>query len=258
MLDGNSTVANVEGIRLTLKDLLRELLLKNTLRPALNSLIWRQLIAAEVEKQGVTISPDQLQQGVNRFRAERGLFSVDAAERWMKRNFLNLEDVEQVVEHELAIEQLRSRFSEGEVAEVFRKSARRYSSVRLARIVVDRIGLAEELLYQIEHEGASFAELALRQSIDRETAANGGSLGVIPCYALDEVIAEQVLSAEEGAVVGPITVGQEHHLIWIGEIHAAELDEALAERIRTDLFQDWANAQLSRARVSISLSRSAF
>lgn len=113
--------------------------------------------------------------------------------------------------------------------------ATRFSTKARARhILVETEAKAKELLKQIEN-GADFAEIAMKESTDEGSGAQGGDLGEFDPAQMAPPFAQAVLSANIGQVVGPVRTQFGFHLIEVQErTDAQELEDA-REEIRSEL-----------------------
>src|SRR5262249_44842894 len=124
---------------------------------------------------------------------------------------------------------------------------------RLRHIVVDKEGIAQELLARLQEDGADFADLARQFSIDPQTRAGGGSLGIVPRQGMPAPIAAAVFNAKNGAVVGPFKNASGHVLIQAEEILHGQLDAATTALIQQDLFRKWIANQVQNGKVEVKL-----
>jgi putative peptide maturation system protein len=70
------------------------------------------LIQDEIERRGLTVSDTDLQTAMDAFRSKRGLFTAEAAERWLREHGLTREALEQRLELTLAPVLLREQMAQ--------------------------------------------------------------------------------------------------------------------------------------------------
>lgn len=75
-------------------------------------------------------------------------------------------------------------------------------------------------------DGADFADLAVSESADQPTAAQGGDLGVFPAGRMVAEFDEVVFAARAGDVVGPVKTSFGYHIIEVQERWAADSAQA--------------------------------
>lgn len=94
MPDLNSiAVAVVAGKEVSLQEALYTLKLKGQLAGIAAQAVTDRLIAAAAEREGITVSVEEVQQAADRFRMGRGLNRAGATERWLRGNQLSRQDL---------------------------------------------------------------------------------------------------------------------------------------------------------------------
>lgn len=182
-------------------------------------------VEAVIEEQAAALGGrEQLRSRLERFglsesRARDVIFRVLALETRLR---------ETVTGGEPTPEEVRARFEErrGELAQV-----------ELRRIVVDSQSAALDLRSRLD-QGADFAELASRESVDPASAARGGSLGSLLVSELPDVVRQAIEGARPGAVVGPLQLGDSWNLLQVVDRDDSPPFEAirgvLAARLREE------------------------
>jgi peptidyl-prolyl cis-trans isomerase C len=157
------------------------------------------------------------------------------------------------LERELLRQKLTDHVTRDQVEKNFVENRTKYDRARLRSIVVDKDGIARELLSRILEEDADFAELARQYSLDQRTRTNGGDLGIVSRTALPGVVAAAVFAAKSGAVVGPLAHAGAFLLIKVEEILLGQLDGPTRVGIQQVLFRDWVAAQIQNGKVEMKL-----
>jgi putative peptide maturation system protein len=107
-------LVQVDGVPLLVSEAVEALeLLWNEVR-LLERIIDTCIIKGEIDRDPIDIDDDELQAGVDRFRALRGLGSVDATEQWLRSRGLTLGTLEAIVSSELRVRKLRQRVAGAE------------------------------------------------------------------------------------------------------------------------------------------------
>lgn len=101
---------------------------------------------------------------------------------------------------------------------------------------------AADLVEELRADPASFAELATRVSEDYATAEEGGELGWVAPYQLDEALEDVVFGLEEvDQISEPVDTGGEgitiYQLLELSE--SREIEDARLEEIRSSGFERW-------------------
>jgi parvulin-like peptidyl-prolyl isomerase len=154
------------------------------------------------------------------------------------------------LERDVLVARFREYLTGPHVAGHFAAHRDRYAQARLRQIVVTSEEVARELLAQLTDEGRDFAELARAHSRHGPSRPAGGSLGLVPRYALPA--AEAIFAARAGAVVGPVAGAEGFHLFLVEALHEPTLDDPTAAVIRQELFDAWLQNQLNEMRIDLS------
>ena len=124
------------------------------------------------------------------------------------------------------------------------KNAEPATEYNAAHILVDSEEKAKDLKDKLE-SGADFAELAKENSTDTGSGANGGDLGWFGLGMMVKPFEDAVVSAEKGAIVGPIKTDFGYHLITVKETRAAEAPSL--DQVRTELASEIERAAIDKA-----------
>lgn len=106
---------------------------------------------------------------------------------------------------------------------------------------------ADELVAELRDDPDSFAEVAARLSEDDATAREGGELGWVARYQLDEMLEEAVFALEEvDQISEPIDTGTSGITIYklLETSESREIEEDRLEQIRASGFDRWLEAEV--------------
>jgi len=174
---GNSPVALVNGVRITEAEFNRRLV-RVAGRDTLTDMINRQLIKQMADREGITVSEEELAKQVEQEKARypseerfsRFLASVDMAEQeW--RESLKM----QLVVKKLALKDVKH--TDKDLKDFFEQYQDRFAlptRVSLSEIVVASKQDAEEVLAELNKGESSFADLARVYSLSTYTSRLGG------------------------------------------------------------------------------------
>jgi parvulin-like peptidyl-prolyl isomerase len=237
---------------LSLGDVLQFLHQRGRLQPLLYEVAAERLILTAAREAGLTIATDALQRAGDRFRYRHGLASAEQTHTWLAAQRLTVEDFEAVLERDLLVEKFKHHLSEPRLAAHFAAHRDRYAQAQLRQIVVASEEVARELLAQLTDEGRDFADLAREHSLHGPSRLTGGSLGLVPRYALPPTATEAIFAAKPSAVVGPVSTDQGIHLFLVEALPEPVLDDATAAVIRQELFDAWLKDKLQDVRIDLS------
>jgi putative peptide maturation system protein len=253
-----SALPSIESIRINgrpinLEEVLHSLKVLGELENLLDQLVEDRLIADAARAESVTLDDDELQKAADAFRQAQGLQKAEQTKAWLEKHSLSIEDLQARVERPLLRRKLAEHLARGQTERYFAENRAQFDRARLAQLVVDREEVATELLSQIVDDGAEFAALARKYSLDAQTCQAGGTLGVVARKALSPAIEAAVFGARPGDVVGPFQTGKGYHLVKVEEILPAQLDVRTTETIRERIFADWLRQRKLQAQVELPL-----
>lgn len=219
------------------------------LQEAINAAIIRQ----EAARHAIEVSDEELQSAADEFRAAHDLFDVASTEAWLAARRLSFEDWEAFIEGNVLRQKLCDAITADKIEQHFAVNKLSFDAAELSRLVVPDEDIARELRVQIIEEGADFHSLARSYSIDAATRLAGGYAGRVVRAEMEAAVESAVFGAQTGNVVGPFKLEDGWHLIKIESLHRAELDDVLRETIKAEVFAEWFDERLRRARIKIPL-----
>ena len=216
------SVAAVQGEDVSLHDLLSNLKIKGRLRPLISEAVLDKVIAHAVKHEGIQVGTEELQQAADAFRVRRGLHKAADLERWLARTELTPEDFEVGLERDLQTRKLADKVvTQEQVDKFFAENRTRFDRARLAHLVVEKEGLANELLSQLRDDGADFADMARKHSLDERTKPTGGRLGISPANGSSPPWSRPCSTPKRATVVGPFKTNGAMHLLKVEELFRA-------------------------------------
>ena len=223
------------------------------LQEAINAAIIRQ----EAAHHAIEVSDEELQSAADEFRAAHDLYDIAATEAWLAAKRLTFEDWEFFIESNVLRQKLREAITAGKIEQHFAVNKLAFDDADLSRLVVPDEEIAKELRAQIVDDGADFHSLAREHSVDASTRLAGGYAGKVKRAEMEAVVESAVFGAQPGNVVGPFKLEDGWHLIKIESLHRAELDDALREIIKEQVYAEWFEERLRKAKIKIPLLEAA-
>lgn len=234
-------VAKVNDIEIT-KDEFYDELVTQSGDEVLNALISEKIIEAEIKKQNIVISDEEMQteldemteyyggeEEMNNALAYYG-YSIDD----MKKNIkINLQ-LEKVLEPLITItdEEMETYFTANKA------SLDQAEEVKASHILVETKEKAEEVIAKLDG-GGDFAELAKEYSTDSSNSATGGDLGYFGKGEMVPEFDEAVFSMAIDEISEPVETSYGFHIIKVvdhKEAKVATLEES-KELIKDTIFQ---------------------
>jgi len=193
---------------------------------ALESMIDKRLIEAELEKSDVSATDAELEEAFQDFRDnfptdqkyQDFLDKTGTSEKEMKGNISKDVRLKKILREKKGIE-----VTEKDAKEYYEKNKDRYKEpekVKARHILIktdnksekEAKKKAEELLKKAKKEGTDFAELAEKHS-EGPSARKGGDLGFFSKDRMVDAFAEKAFSMEDGQIAGPVKTNHGFHVI---------------------------------------------
>jgi PPIC-type peptidyl-prolyl cis-trans isomerase-like protein len=200
------------------------------------------LIADECCRRNIQETQEELQQSANKIRQRRGLFSAQDTQQWLAENHLNIEDLEQLAREDCRRSKLIKDLTDGELERVFLEQPSLLTFYELSVIAVEDEGIARELLSIIESGEETFADIARKYSVDRNSRERDGRLLPICGADLPPHLAEAIATRGEAVVLGPF-LHQSWEIYRVEGVHRPARDERSIQAARRVLFGRWLSAR---------------
>lgn len=278
--DADVVVAEVNGARISLKDLKNEIAARRGLSPsvstksagrgevqdALRILIERAVVVSEGERLGVSVSGSEVEKEIERFRSD---FPPGGLEKALLQAGMDMETWRAGLARSLlfrktaaAIADSRASVSKEEVDDVFRRRAKQLSlpeRVRVSQFLFDSEESALSARKRIE-EGESPGKVVERFSTG-EIRPTSADLGDVSREDLPTELAAELFSLKEGGVSGVVprdrgfslfvVVRKEPaHTLSLADA-APEIREELLRGRREEAFRSWLRAQVGKADIRV-------
>lgn len=248
----NIVAATVNGKDVSLQEIFYSMKINGKLG-FLRNAVSEILISHAVEREGVSVSDEELQKASDSFRQARRLHKTADTENWLKKNNMNIEDMEARLERGIGANKLKNKVTEDKAEKYFAENRLSFDSAKISRIVVEKEGLANELVSQINEEGADFYTLAREHSIENVSNADGGYTGVVNRKAMSPTMESAVFGAKDGDVVGPVKTDVGYYIINVEQIQLGELNDRTKAAINNRLFSSWLMEESKKAKIDFKL-----
>jgi len=115
-------------------------------------------------------------------------------------------------------------------------------------------GLARELYLRIQAGEASFADLAARYAEGPEQTSHG-IVGPVPLTQAHPVLAEKLRTVAVGTLLEPFTIEQWWLVVRPEQRIAASFDEAMADQMAKELFDEWVAEEVTLKLLKLAASK---
>jgi putative peptide maturation system protein len=218
-------------------------------RPVMRRLLDVCVIQAELRREPVALDAGRVQAALDRIRLANGLHTADATLRWMAERGMTHEALEAYAEDQAAILALRERVVGGRVPETLAARRADHDAATIAHLTLPDDAHHRALVERAQAERLdSLALLGLAIAAGYTPAPDAPVIRRVRRREL----AAPVRDAVFGAVPGPLRVVREPGRITVVHVFAVEpalLDDATAEAIAADLFDDWLAARRAAAHI---------
>lgn len=212
--------------------------LSNLRNQVLNQLIDQVLIVQAAEQMGITVTEEELEASIAQIKEDLG--SEEAFAESLAANNLAEEQFRKLQRRQLLSRKVMDQVTSGIPDEAEQVHAR--------HILVETREEAESILAQLEN-GADFAELAKKHSIDETTKESGGDLGFFPRGVVLPEFEEVAFSLNVGERSGAVQTAFGYHIIEVLERETRPIPDEIKEGLRQQMITTWLQTQ--RAQVDI-------
>ena len=202
--------------------------------PFLKNTISNALIRQYAEKHNIRNTDEELQLAADELRYSRGLESVDTVTQWMRESNQTPLSVQDGIDIMLLHNKVRNAIPEAEIQAYYAEHQLELESVELYSIRLDSHDKANEILAQINDEGANFNVLAMEHSQDQDSRHLGGYVGNLPRSQVTGEVEAAVFRAKPAAVVGPVKTHNGWNLFKVAAFHRPTLEESRPDSRQTD------------------------
>lgn len=211
----------------------------------IEDIVKDRLTIHAAHKQGVTATPEEIQERADQVRRVRGLHRAVDMNRYLDAMGVSLDDFERFVTEMVLHEKMAAMIgSEAAIEEYFSLNSPKFDSVKVSHIVLDSEGEAKEIMAILEDDPDSFAELAREHSI-ADTRKDGGYIGKVLRGALRSDVEAKVFNAVEGELVGPFPSDDAacFEIFTVNAKTPARLDDETIAEVRRMLHEQWIAAR---------------
>lgn len=211
----------------------------------LEAIASQRIIAETVEKVGLTIEVEELQQAADSIRFTNKLLRSEDTWAWLEKHYLSLDDFEEIAKANIMSAKLANHLFADKVEPYFYANQIDYYGVATYEVVLDDEDLALELFYALQEDEISFQEVARQYIQNPEIRRAGGYQGIRRRSDFRPEIAAVVFAATPPQILKPIVTPKGVHIIAVEEIIKPQLDEQLRVQIMGEFFTNWLQQQVA-------------
>ncbi|BAY76957.1 PpiC-type peptidyl-prolyl cis-trans isomerase [Nostoc linckia NIES-25] len=235
-----------QPLTISSEDILNQVKLSCKIPEIIEDIITLKIIKDAVDKAGIQVETEELQQTADQIRLAQKLNNADDTWAWLEKHSLSLDNFEELVYNTVISGKLAAHLFADKVEQYFFEHQLDYATVLLYEVILDDEDLSLELFYAIEEGEISFYEVAHKYIEDKELRRKLGYRGKLYRKDLKAEISAAVFAAKPPQLLKPIVSSKGIHLILVEEIIQPELDNKLSRQILTDLFTAWLKLQIEK------------
>ena len=225
-------------------------------RNLINEMLSELLIKDRADRIGLTVSPNEVKEAVDRLKAQYGIESDEKFNESLKGSGLTRPEMEgrlrdTLLTNKVFSRELRSRqdLSDKELRERYEREKEQYrlpERARLREIVLvvpegadqsaaEALSQKAQTIAESAKASSDFAALA-KESSDSPSKEQGGEIGVVSRGEMQPALDVAVFNATAGSVVGPIQGRSGFHIVKVEERLPSEIPsfDSIKERLRRE------------------------
>lgn len=240
-----TAIVRIDDEVVNVDDFVKILKLTGQFQGLIEQLVRDKLTVRAAKRQGISVTPDDIQERADQFRRIQGLHRAADTNQYFDAMGISLDDFEEFITDSLYQEKMMEQVcSDRAVEEYFQLHSPKFDSIEVSHIVLDTEDKAKEMISYLQEEPDSFAEMAREHSI-ADTREHGGVIGKVLRGSLKTDVEAKVFNAAVGDLLGPFPSadGEFHEIFAVNAKHPATLDEDTAAEVRRLLWEEWLQAR---------------
>jgi peptidylprolyl isomerase len=240
-----TAIVRIDDEVIGIEDFVRTLKLTGQFESLLEQLVRDKLTVRAAKKQGIPVSPEEIQERADHFRRLQGLHRATNMNHYLDTLGVSLDEFEAFITDSLYQEKMLAEVCNDKAVEAyFKMNSPKFDSIEVSHIVLDTEGKAKEMMSVLGDDPDSFAEMAREHSM-ADTREQGGVIGKVLRGSLKTDIEAKVFNAAVGDLLGPFPSSDRtfFEIFAVNAKYPAALDEEAATEVRRLLREDWLSAR---------------
>lgn len=247
-----NNIARIDDEYVSTDDFIKILKFKDRLEDLLEDVLGDRLMVLEAKRQGLQVTPEELQERADNLRRVEGLHRAKDMFDYLNAMGVTLDDFEQYLADSLYREKMMEQIcSDRAIQDYFSLHSPKFDAVEISHILVDSDEKAREIVALLEDDPDSFIELAQEHSLADESRDQGGALGKVLRGALFGEAEAKVFNAGVNEVIGPFPSddGQLFEIFMVTAKYPASLDDGTRAEVKKLLHREWLQARANEHRI---------
>jgi parvulin-like peptidyl-prolyl isomerase len=243
-VDGNTPLASMGNITLTVKDMLKALHRSRRLAGIIRPVFMEHFLVTKAKQAGIKVTQEEIQKMANDFRRSMNLTKAEDMNRWFQMEGITAADFAEGIERDLLVSKMRQAITEPQLQATFDAQADRFARVRVSRIALANQTDAEELYRKLTVEKLPFEEAAKTYSHDSHARTTGGMIGLLRRCDFTPEVGPAVFGTPIGEVTPPLPAQPIWLIFKVHEFLPAVLDTNTANLLRDEIMDRWLQSQI--------------
>lgn len=236
-----TAIVRIDDEVIGIEDFVRTLKLTGQFEGLIEQLVRDKLTVRAAKKQGIPVSPEEIQERADQFRRVQGLHRAADMNHYLDTLGVSLDEFESFMTDSLYQEKMMEQVCNDKAVEkYFKLNSPKFDSIEVSHIVLDTESKAKEMIAVLTDDPDSFAEMAREHSIV-DTREQGGVIGKVLRGSLKTDIEAKVFNASAGDLLGPFPSSDKsfYEIFAVNAKYPATLDEDTAAEVRRLLREEW-------------------
>jgi peptidylprolyl isomerase len=236
-----TAIVRIDDEVIGIEDFVRTLKLTGQFESLIEQLVRDKLTVRAAKKQGIPVSPEEIQERADQFRRVQGLHRAADMNHYLDTLGVSLDEFESFMTDSLYQEKMMEQVcSDKAVEKYFKLNSPKFDSIEVSHIVLDTESKAKEMIAVLTDDPDSFAEMAREHSIV-DTREQDGVIGKVLRGSLKTDIEAKVFNASAGDLLGPFPSSDKsfYEIFAVNAKYPATLDEDTAAEVRRLLREEW-------------------
>ncbi|MBD2493130.1 peptidylprolyl isomerase [Nostoc sp. FACHB-280] len=240
-------------LNIAVEDIIEYIKLSCQVPNILDAIATQKIIAETVEKLGITVEVEELQQAADSMRFANKLLRAEDTWAWLEKYHLSLDDFEEIAKANILSTKLANHLFAEKVEPYFYARQFEYYAAAIYEVIFDDEDLALEIFYALQEGEIGFQEVARQYIENPEIRRAGGYQGIRTRADLRPEIAAAVFAVTPPQIIKPIVTPKGVHIIAVEEIIKPELNEQLRLQIIGEFFSNWLQQQVANLEIVAKL-----
>jgi parvulin-like peptidyl-prolyl isomerase len=236
-----TAIVRIDDEVIGIEDFVRTLKLTGQFEGLIEQLVRDKLTVRAAKKQGIPVSPEEIQERADQFRRVQGLHRAADMNHYLDTLGVSLDEFESFMTDSLYQEKMMEQVCNDKAVEkYFKLNSPKFDSIEVSHIVLDTESKAKEMIAVLTDDPDSFTEMAREHSIV-DTREQGGVIGKVLRGSLKTDIEAKVFNASAGDLLGPFPSSDKsfYEIFAVNAKYPATLDEDTAAEVRRLLREEW-------------------